>query len=90
MQNTEAKAKNFKMKLSFEFFNKKNEMFSSDEIISQNTKEKILIADSFSTKEDVLEEIKNQFQEVLKEVNAFLKSRDITENKTEAESDLLL
>lgn len=86
MENTPQK--NFKINLTFELTEKKTEQYSNEIDVFKNNHNKTLICDSTSTKEEILEEIKNHFQSVLKEFSQFVKKRDITDNKEEKETEI--
>lgn len=80
--------KSFKINLDFNFQERTSQQYANDVEIFKNNHSKTLVCDDTSEKEDILEEVKNHFQNILKEFSQFLKKREITENKTEKETDL--
>lgn len=80
--------KNFKINLVLEITEKKVENYSSDVNVFSNTHNKTLISNNFSSKEDLLNEIKEHFQEVLKDTSTFIKTRNIVDNPEEKETEL--
>ena len=81
--------KNFKIKLNFDFSERKTENYASDITLFNNNVDKTLICDVSKTNEEIFEEVKEHFQTQLKDFSKFLKNRNITEKpKSELETEL--
>ena len=77
--------KNFKIKLEFDLSTRKNESYANDISVFQNKVEKTLVCDISCSKDDVYDEVKNHFQNALKELSTFLKKRSVTEIQDDSE-----
>ena len=82
--------KNLKINLVFEITEMKAESYSSELNVFSNTHNKTLVCNNLSSKEDLLNEIKEHFQDVLKDAAIFIKQRNIAEAPQEKETELTL
>lgn len=82
--------KSLKIELNFKFNEKSNAQYANDIEVFKNEKNKTLVCDYSSSKEEVLSEIKEQFQSLLKEFSRFLDKRYITTDLENKETELLI
>lgn len=75
--------KNFKIKLNFELNERKVENYANDVTLFSNNVDKVLICDNTKTNEEIFDEVKEHFQNQLKEFSRFLKNRNIVEKPKE-------
>lgn len=80
--------KSLKIELNFKFNEKQNAQYANDIEVFKNEKNKTLICDYNSSKEEVLAEVKEQFQSLLREFSRYLDKRYMTTHPENKETEL--